>query len=327
MNRILIVRMSALGDIVHALPVLAALRAAHPSAEIDWLTDAAYSGILEHVEGISRRVVVRPGYLNAISVMRSRGYDVAFDLQGLIKSASAARLSGARRVIGFEKNGLREPVAAWFYTESAPVPEGAHVIQKNLSALTLVGVTSTAIAFPFRVPASRVAEEVAAAVQGRFALINPGAGWPNKRWSADRFGLLAKRIHDRFAMPAYVLWGRGEAALADSVVAASGGAATRSPETSLGDLLALCRRAALMVSGDTGPLHLAAAMGTPIVGLYGPTWSERNGPWNPADVAVSRASACVCHHKRQCRKDVMCLNDVTVDEVFAAVERRLARAV
>ena len=129
--------------------------------------------------------------------------------------------------------------------------------------------------------------------------------------------------------PTFVLWGHDESALADAVVAHSNGAATRAPETSLGDLLAVTRRAALMISGDTGPTHLAAAMGTPIVGLYGPTWPERNGPWDPHDVVVSRAVECVCHHKRQChRADAaarMCINDISVDEVMLAVRARLSR--
>ena len=108
----------------------------------------------------------------------------------------------------------------------------------------------------------------------------------------------------------------------------------RAPETSLGDLLALTSRAALMISGDTGPTHIAAAMKTPIVGLYGPTWPERNGPWDPDDVVVSRATQCVCHHKRQCQRDGpieggaahMCINDISVDEVVHAVRLRLSRA-
>ena len=111
MNRILIVRMSALGDIVHALPVLSAMREAYPDAEIDWLADARYAGVLDLVDGLSHRIVVRPGYLRALRFLRGRRYDAAVDLQGLLKSASAAWLSGARRVIGFERGVLRESSA------------------------------------------------------------------------------------------------------------------------------------------------------------------------------------------------------------------------
>jgi heptosyltransferase I len=324
-NRILLVRMSALGDIVHALPVLAALRTAFPAAAIDWLAESSYAGVFDVVEGISTRVVVRPGYLEAFRVMRRHRYDVAIDLQGLLKSAIAARLSGARRVIGFESRALREPAAAWFYSDTIPVSPRAHVIQKNLGALAALGLNNPTIRFPFRVPPSAVAEQLTAASPDGFALINPGAAWPNKRWHPSRFGELAARVRERFALPSYVLWGRDEQALADSVVAASRGAATRAPVTTLGDLLAISRRARMMISGDTGPLHLAAAMATPIVGLYGPTRPERNGPWDPADEVVSRADTCQCHHKRECQVGRVCINEIGVDEVLAAVERRLAK--
>ena len=330
--------MSALGDIVHALPVLAALRSAYPDAQIDWLADQRYAGVLDLVDGITQRIIGRPHMLRAIRQMRGRAYDVAIDLQGLIKSAAMARFSGARRVIGFDRAALRETSAAIFYKESAPAIEALHVIQKNLSVLPLLGVSKAHVHFPFRVPASPVTDSVMTDARrtgdGRFALINPGAAWPNKRWPADRFGLLAQRIRDRHALPTYVLWGRGEEAPADVVVSSSAGAATRAPETSLGDLLALSSRASLMVSGDTGPVHLAAAMRTPIVGIYGPTWPERNGPWDPNDVVVSRASQCTCHHKRQCQRlrgnarngAGVCLNEISVDEVSDAVDTRLIRA-
>jgi lipopolysaccharide heptosyltransferase I len=331
MTRLLIVRMSALGDIVHALPVLSVMREAWPSAEIDWLADERYAGVLDLVDGVTNRVVVRPGYLKALSFMRGRKYDAALDLQGLIKSASAAWLSGAARIFGFETSALREASAAWFYSEAVPVPDGAHVIQKNLSVVAALGIQRPSRPrFPFVLPpsaaADRVADDAALRGPGRFVLMNAGGGWPNKRWPPDRFGALAHRIREEHGLPSYVLWGRGEEGLADAVVAASRGAAVRAPETTLGDLLALSARAALLVSGDTGPTHLAAAMRTPLVGLYGPTWPERNGPWDPADVVVSRAHECVCHHKRQCQRGVMCLDSVSVEDVAVAVTKRLAQA-
>ncbi len=325
MKRILIVRMSALGDIVHALPVLADLRAAYPSVEVDWLADGAYAGVLDLVEGITNRVVVRPGYARALQFMRGRKYDVALDLQGLLKSAAASWLSSARRVIGFETSALRERGAAWFYSETARASGATHVIEKNRSVLPLVGVRPGPVTFPFCVPASAVATGFSAQAPNGYVLLNPGAGWPNKCWEPARFGAVAARIRDRYALPSFVLWGRGESSLADRVVAASQGAAFRAPETTLGDLLAASQGAALMLSGDTGPVHLAAALATPIVGLYGPTRPERNGPWDPADEVVSRATTCVCHHKRECQTGRMCINEISVDEVFAAVERRLAK--
>jgi lipopolysaccharide heptosyltransferase I len=328
--RLLIVRMSALGDIVHALPVLAAIRAAWPHAEIDWLADRAYAGVLEHVDGIEQRIIGRPEIVRAIPALRGRRYDAALDLQGLLKSAVMARLSGAARVVGFEPAGLREPAAAWFYDRRVPVDTTAHIVRKNLSVLSALGLPiPDTPRFPLVVPASPIADAAAGEAvsdgAGRFAIVNPGAAWPNKRWPPDRFGAVARHLRDRHGVGALVIWGRGEDGLADAVVAASGGAAVRAPATALGDLIALCARATLMISGDTGPLHIAAALGTPIVGLYGPTFPERNGPWRPDDVTVSRAESCACHHKRSCRRASRCLDDITVDEVRAAVDLRLAR--
>jgi lipopolysaccharide heptosyltransferase I len=327
--------MSALGDIIHALPVLAAIHASAPAFEVDWLVDRKYAGILDFVSGLSRRILGRPGLSAAVATLRARHYDIAMDLQGLLKSAAMARLSGASRVIGFESAALREGAAAWFYSDAATVDRRAHVIRKNLSVLPLIGIPiPESIAFPFVVPSSAVADQIVeSATAGGFdgvALINPGAAWPNKRWLPERFGAIAKRLRDDHNLSALVLWGSGEAELADAVVDASSGAATRAPQTSLGDLLALSSRAAVMISGDTGPLHIAAALGTPIVGLYGPTWPERNGPWDRDDVVVSRAASCECHHKRRCQRPAaqansaaMCINDITVEEVAAAVAQRL----
>jgi ADP-heptose:LPS heptosyltransferase len=125
-------------------------------------------------------------------------------------------------------------------------------------------------------------------------------------------------------LPSVVVWGPGEEALARDVATAAGDAALLSPRTSIADLVALARSASLFVSGDTGPAHIAAAVGTPIVGIYGPTRPSRNGPWSPDDVTVSRHAVCQCHHLRRCRLPTMCLDDIGVEEVLGAVEQRLA---
>lgn len=339
-SRILIVRLSALGDIIHALPVLAELRQAFPSAAIDWVVDARYAGLFNHVEGVTRRLVVRAaasadhgdvvtfagtaGLLNVVRFMRQQKYDVAFDLQGLIKSGALAGLSGAARVIGFAPGRLREPQAAWFYSEPVGSPVDAHVVHKNLGVLPLVGVTPGPPRFPLRVPTSAMADDIAGRM-GSYVVLNPAGGWPNKRWPASRLGELAIRIRDRFDINSVVIWGKREEALADAVVAASDEAAIRAPATGLGDLISLTSRATLVVSGDTGPLHIAAAVGTPVVGIFGPTVPSRNGPWEKDDEVVSRSGLCACYHKRQCSRPIPCLTEVSVNEVFAAVGRRLAR--
>ena len=343
MNRILIVRLSALGDIVHALPVLFAIKRYLPSVSVDWLVEENYAPVLALVPELDRRIIVRAraggvsdktvtfsrglGYLRAMSFLRSQNYDAALDLQGLIKSAMWARASGAKRVIGFDRGHLREPQAAMLYSETVTPPGAGHVIDKNLAVLEALDVPDTPM--EIRLQASSSSEVVAAIVAAggprKFIVLNPGAAWPNKRWPADRFGAVAAALYRRTRLRSLITWGPSERALAESVVASSGGAALLAPATSVGDLAVLMRDAAVAVSGDTGPLHIAAAMGTPLVGLYGPTWPERNGPWDPKDHAISRADSCVCHHKRQCVRGAPCINEITVDRVVAAAERRMRR--
>jgi lipopolysaccharide heptosyltransferase I len=341
-TRFLLVRLGALGDIVHAIPVAAALRRAFPTARIDWLVSGKHREILDLVPSIDRRLAIKDrsgagggaSFVAAIRGIRHTRYDVAIDLQGLIKSAIIARLSGASRVIGFNARYAREPLARFFYTDvHDPGGEGMyapgekrHVVDINLGLLASLGVAPGLPEFPLEAPASHVARTMTEASGGRYALLNPGAAWPNKRWPPPRLAALASALRERRNLRSVVLWGPGEFDLAEQVVAMAGGAAILSPQTSVADVVALARGAAVMVSGDTGPTHIAAAVGTPIVGIYGPTRPERNGPWVAEDETVSRADVCQCHHFRQCKIDKMCLLDIQVADVLAAVERRLTAA-
>lgn len=338
-SRILIVRLGALGDIVHAVPVAAALRGAFPEARIDWVVSARHREILDLVSGISSLIVVRPSAQSdglsipaALREIRRAQYDVVLDLQGLIKSGVIARGSGAARIIGFAPKYLREPLAGLFYSESYD-PGGAgmhaasetrHVVTINLGMLRQLGLDPGAPVFPFVSPASAAADEVRVATGGRYALLNPGAAWPNKRWPAERFAQLAAQLQARHGLRSVVLWGPGEREVAETIVAQSKGAALLSPATRIADILALAQGADVMISGDTGPTHIAAAVGAPIVGIFGPTRPERNGPWSPDDITVSRATTCQCHHRRRCHAAQWCLLAIQVEEVLAAVERRLA---
>jgi heptosyltransferase-1 len=339
MNRVLLVRLGALGDVVHAIPVAAALRRAFPAARIDWLVSDRHRAILDLVPIIDRRLVIDrkessagATLWSAVRELRRSRYDVAIDLQGLVKSAALARSSGARRVVGFASSYLRERLARPLYTEVYdPGCDGIydpretrHVVEINLGLLKPLGISGVVPEFPIEQRDSAVAREVRDRTGGRYALLNPGAQWPNKRWPPSRLGRVAAVLRERHGMMSVALWGDGERELADDVVAHAEGAAFASPPASIADLVALSRGAAVMVSGDTGPTHIAAAVGTPIVGIFGPTRPSRNGPWSATDLTVSRADVCECHHLRRCIRDRMCLLDIEVDEVVDAVERRLA---
>jgi heptosyltransferase-1 len=343
---ILIVRLGALGDIVHAIPAAAALRAAYPTARIDWLVEAKHQPILDLVTVLDRIVPIEArtagGWIDAARRVRQVGYDVALDFQGLMKSAVLARASGAPRVVGFSIWHLREKGARPFYSETdggagdetagadrvAPSSEGvqpAHVIAKNLRLLRVLGIDTAQVEFPLARVASPALDDVRRALgSAPFALINPGAAWPNKRWMPERFAEIATFLREVRGLSSVVLWGPGEEELAQAIVGASAGAARVAPATQISDLVELSRAADLMVSGDTGPLHIASAVGTAAVAIYGPTDPHRNGPWASDDVMVSRFEACDCHYQRRCTRQDWCLETITVAEVTAAIQQRLS---
>ena len=328
-HRFLLVRLGSLGDVIHAIPTAAALRARFPEARIDWLVDPRYVPLLEMVRGLDSRIPVstrRFGQsLRTVSDLRSVGYTAVIDLQGLLKSAVLARAVGAERTIGFERAHLRERTAAPFYSHRVAPDQVTHVIFKNLALLEPLGSRDTRAAFPLEIPHSATAEQVRARFGGEpYALINPGAAWPNKRWPPDRFGSLAAAVRQRLGLRSLVLWGPGEQPLAEQVSSASGGAAEPAPATSITDLFAIARDARVLISGDTGPLHIGGAVGTPLVALFGPTRAERNGPWSATDVVLARTEGCVCLYRRRCRRGAACIDEIQLSDVIDAVERRLS---
>jgi heptosyltransferase I len=331
LTRILIVRLGSLGDIIHAVPAAAAIRRAYPKSTIDWLVDVRHRDLLDLVPVVDGRIPINTSgvgsVVSAVKALRRGRYDAALDLQGLLKSAVAARLSGARRVIGFRSDLLRERAARPFYTEVSG-DAGGHVVNKNLSLLKAIGIRMPDIEFPLDDRNAAIVDEARALIgisrEHPFAILNPGAAWPNKRWPPVYFAELARELAKRRDLRSLVVWGPGEEALAHTVAMASDGTAAMAPRTTVADLISLSKAATLMVSGDTGPLHIAGAVGTPIVGIFGPTDPARNGPWASEDLVASRYRACSCHYQRQCHIAGWCLLDIAPREVMDLVDRRLA---
>jgi lipopolysaccharide heptosyltransferase I len=327
--KVLIVRLGAIGDIVHTVPVAAALRRAHPEATIDWLVERRHEGVVALFQVTDRVIPIEPAgswleTVKTVRMLRAAHYDVVLDVQGLLKSAVLARLAGGVRTIGFARSWLREPAAERFYTEVVEATGAVHVIERNLWLLRALGLEGAHIETPLLPLTAPVADDVVAAEGSRYGIVNPGAGWPNKQWPPERWGQVVAEIQKRHGFPWIVVWGPGEESLARAVEEASDGVAMLAPPTTLDDLVALIERATIMLAGDTGPLHLASAARTPVVGVYGPTDPARNGPWSREDVCVSRFAACECHHKRRCSAASWCLESVSVEEMVDAVERRLA---
>ena len=266
--RVLIVRLSSLGDVIHATPVAAALRRRFPDATIDWVVDEVNAQVLTLVPVIDRRIVLQTRSRSTISAwmavrrdLRERRYDIALDVQGLCKSALMARLSGARKVIGFDRPFLRESWAKWFYDAVVDVGEPVHVVERNLGILKAVSVAVDEWEFPFKLDESEIGDKLSTRLNNsleQFVLLNPNTAWKNKCWPPDRFGAVAAHIRSVHGLSSLVVWGPGDEERADAVVAASSGAATRAPESSLVELAAMLSGGMLLVSGDTGVLHLAA---------------------------------------------------------------------
>ncbi|HEY0553479.1 MAG TPA: glycosyltransferase family 9 protein [Thermoanaerobaculia bacterium] len=311
-SRILIVRTSALGDVVHALPVLTALRRHLPEAKIGWVVEEGMAPVLAGHPDLDELLVVRlrqwrkvsaqgmselGGFLGAL---RRFSADVALDLMGNHKAGVISALSLARRRLGFARGGRREPSSAVWINRPV-VPRGTHAVDRMLSLLDGLDLPAEPADFgPSKLfrdePAA--ARELLAAHPEPFALLHAGAGWANKRYPPSWWGQATKLLQAETGLPTWVAAARGEEGLAAEVAAASGGAARAVPAGDLSTLAALIRRARLMLGGDSGPSHLARALGTPLVMVMGPTDPQRHGPYGAPETAVFKRLPCSFCYQR-----------------------------
>jgi heptosyltransferase I len=348
-ERLLIVRLSAMGDVIHTLPAAQALRDAFPRAMIGWLIEERWAELL-CAPGAPRRGArseQRPlaDWVHTVHLrewgnsphnihtllqtakvwndVRSARYDVAVDLQGAIRSAVLARCSGASTVFGASEP--RESPASLWYTRRV-IARGAHVIEQNLSVAEAVAqrkLRVPSVVFP-RDPSTEESISQGHELRrvGDYAILNPGAGWGAKRWPAQRYGEVARRLAQD-GLLCLVNFGPGEEDLFQEVNAASGGV-VRPTKPSITGLIALTRRAKLFIGGDTGPLHLAAALQVPVVAIFGPTDPARNGPYGTRSV-VLRNPASPTTHARRSHPDEGLL-EISADAVVDAARRLLTSA-
>jgi len=349
-DRLLIVRLSSMGDVIHTLPAAQALREAFPNSTIGWVIEERWAELL-CAPGAPRRgprSAERPlvDWIHPVNLtgwrkslftvstlqqiakvwndVRAARYDVAVDLQGAMRSAVLARWSGAPAVYGAAEP--RESAASLWYTRQ-PIARGAHVIEQNMSVAEAVAqrkMPVPRVKFPHDVDAERRMDQRLAEEGVReFAILNPGAGWGAKRWPAERFGRVARALaEDR--VHAVLNYGPGEEDLAREAEAASEGAATPM-KCSISELIALTRRAQLFIGGDTGPMHLAAALQVPVVAIFGPTDPARNGPYQTGNATrsiVLRNPASPTTHARRAQPDEGLL-EISVDSVVNAARRLL----
>jgi lipopolysaccharide heptosyltransferase I len=313
MSSVAVVKLSSIGDVVHALPLATALKRHAPVTRVTWVAEAREAALLHGHPAVDEVLVADTrgwrreragaralgGALALARALRARRFDVAIDAQGLIKSGMLTALTRAPRRIGFAAGARREwPSGIFLTTRVLPPSSARHVVDQYLALLAPLGVTAAPA--EFALPADSAAEARAddmLATLGikphdRLVLVNPGAGRPRKRWPVDAYRAVARRLADESGARIVVLWGPGEEDDARAIAAAAAGAAA-APPTSLRELVALARRARLMIAADTGPLHVAAAAGTPCVGLFGPTSGARNGPYGRGHRVLQSATGAV----------------------------------
>ncbi|HEY7855292.1 MAG TPA: glycosyltransferase family 9 protein [Terriglobales bacterium] len=329
--RILIVKLSSLGDIVHALPVAASLRASYPQARLAWVVEEKWLPLVAKNPDVDEVFTVdshglrrRPHRWSAtrrdLRNVRGFGADWALDLQGTIKSAVVTWFSGAAQRVGFAPGSLRERGAGFAYTHQV-APHSAHIVEQMLDvteALTpVLGPLRRVMRFPVNVPAA-VEAEVDAWISsnniGPFAFFSPGGGWASKRWPSERYGAVAEMLEQRHGLAAVLNRGPGERDMDDAYRRANQIRA-RIFSGDVPHLAAVLRRAQVVIGGDTGPLQLAAALDTPTLALFGPTDPARNGPYSPR-ARVIRKSEVTSYARRSTYSPAMLA--ITPEEVVSA---------
>jgi lipopolysaccharide heptosyltransferase I len=333
--RILIARLSAIGDCIQTMPLACALRDRYPAAHITWIVEPAAAPLVNAVSAVDRVIVAPKGFaLSLQSLRRLRNelrrepFDIAFDPQGLTKSGIAAWLSGAPNRIGFTRPRARE-LNPWFQTHRIH-SLAVHRIDSYLELLKAVGIERPKIRFGLQIPpaAEQFADELAARPELKrgYVVLNPGAGWDSKRWPPERLAEVARSLAHR-GLPALVTFGgKRERAWAEEIVATASGAALLAPETSLLQLAAILRRAKLFVGSDTGPLHLAAAVGTPCVALFGASPGAACGPHGPGHI-VLQAALDNSPGRKQRGADNWAMRHITAPMVTEACDRLLSRPI
>ena len=347
-TNIAIVKLSAIGDVVHALPVASALRERYPKARLSWIVQGKCQQILEGNPDLDdiivfdkdRWLLELPYVHKTASVLREiyrfgrslrrAGFELAIDLQGLIKSGLITWLTGARVRIGFSADCCREPASArftnWHVTPSA---SDVHIVDRYLSLIRELGADVEHRRFKIHIPAedhayiARFLDRNKISDGCRLVVINPGAGWETKLWGEENYAALADRIISDLGGVVIFLWGPPELPMVKAIQKKMHQPSIRACPTNLKQSLALMRRARLFIAGDTGPLHMAAALGIPCLGLYGPTSPERNGPYG-ANHRVVQAEGVPCRgcFRRFCTQKT-CMRAISVDQVMEAARQML----
>ncbi|GAC1634125.1 MAG: lipopolysaccharide heptosyltransferase I [Candidatus Acidiferrum sp.] len=333
--RFLVVRLGSLGDIVHTFPAVSALRQSFPSSNIIWLTHPRWkelvnaAGLADEIWEIETRSMSSV----AATVRRIRGgkFSTAIDYQGLWKSAAIPFLARVPRRIGFASGSVREFGVPILYSDRVEAT-AKHVADKNGALSLKAGAVRPTEGVRFAVPQgakAKVSSLLRDNATGKYAVLSPGGGWVSKCWPAERYGELARRLFEELGLRSLINFGPGEEGLASKVISTAGTAAAFPCSGNFDEFMAVLQGAECMVGGDTGPLHLADALGTRVVAIFGPTDPARNGPYwgmrSPGRAAVLRAEDVQSTYKREDAAHPSLLK-IGVEEVFAAIRNLLGNA-
>lgn len=343
--KILIVKLSAIGDVLHTLPALCALRRHWPRARIDWVVEAAAADLLRGHPDLDRLIVSRrrawfrglgdrgrrqaavDGMRRFVAALRRTRYDLVLDFQALLKSALVVALARGRSRVGFDR-GLAHMEHSYHVLDRriAPPSMEVHALDRNLVMIRALGVPVRRVEYRLTPgpPAERAVDRLLEGLdrrRGPLVAVNPVAQWPTKLWPEERFAALADRLGARYDAQVVFTGGPGDRGVVGRIAAAMGRPAhDLVGRTSLRELAALYRRARCVISTDTGPMHLAAAVGTPTVALFGPTAPWRTGPHGPGHQVLRAPAPCAPCFKRRCPSGG-CMDRIPVDRVMDAVAR------
>ena len=335
-RNILLIKPSSLGDIVHAMPTCAAIRRAYPKARLTWLVKRQWAGLVERIDGVDRVWSVEStlqGWLSQVAPLRAERFDLVVDLQGLFRSAAIGRLTGSPLLVGFANAREGSP---WFYSTRVTVPQSEmHAVDRYmLVAKALGAVDSGTPEFRFRIPQTdydevdRLLSRSGVTPGMSWVAMNVSARWPTKRWPAASFAEVADQLQQEGCGAVVMIGGPDERA---DVVAVRGQMKTEAIDlagaTTVGLLPALLSKASMLITNDSGPMHIAAAVGTPVVALFGPTSEVRTGPYGAGHVVLTEPVPCRPCFSRTCHNSLPleCLRAVSPQQVLTAARAQWSR--
>jgi len=327
--KFLVVRLGSMGDIVHAFPAVAALRESFPDGKIVWLTHTRWRELVDAAKATSEIWEVETRSLSSLGEICKRihkaEFTAAIDYQGLWKSAALPFLGRVRRRIGFSSASVREFGVPVLYTERVQI-HSAHVADMNGELSSQAGTAKPTGKFSLSVP-KRAKEAVRSVLRANgaeeYVVLSPGGGWLSKCWPPERYGELAQRLHARYGLRSVINYGPGETDLVRRLLVNAGEACPVPYSGNFEELMALLEDARCVIAGDTGPMHLADALGTRVVAIFGPTDPERNGPYlgrKPGGKGiVLRAQNVESTYKRENAPHPSLLK-ISVDDVLHAIK-------